>query len=197
MRSVRAELLIDFADQLPPKGLVERVEEKKAEAAGSMAVDYGLHAILCKDISFEVLDEIGDVIRGGIPTIKTFMTYGYMSDDGQLWGMMSEVAEHGGMSVVHAEDDAIARWLTGKYIREGKTHGAYICEVRGPLVEEAAIRRAMFLAERSGSPLYILHMAAGSGVLALRWTTAPMTWLVGMALAIEPYGSTDRRRNPS
>jgi dihydropyrimidinase len=95
------------------------------------------------------------------------MTYGYMADDGQMWGMMNEVAEHGGMSVVHAEDDAIARWLTAKYIREGKTHGAYICEVRGPIVEEAAIRRAMFLAERAGSPLYVLHMAAGSGVETL------------------------------
>ena len=56
---------------------------------------------------------------------------------------MNEVAKHGGMSVVHAEDDAIARWLTAQYIREGKTHGAYICEVRGPLVEEAATRRAL------------------------------------------------------
>jgi dihydropyrimidinase len=81
---------------------------------------------------------------------------------------MNAVAENGGMSVVHAEDDAIAQWLTNKYIREGKTHGAYICEVRGPIVEEAAIRRAMFLAERAGSPLYILHMAAGSGINALR-----------------------------
>jgi dihydropyrimidinase len=34
-------------------------------------------------------------------------------------------------------------------------------------VEEAAIRRAMLLAERSGSPLYVLHMAAGSGIEAL------------------------------
>ena len=85
-----------------------------------MAVDYGLHAILCKDISFEVLEEIGDVIRGGIPTIKTFMTYGYMSDDGQRYGAMIEVAEHGGMSVVHAEDDAIANWLTAKYVRDGQ-----------------------------------------------------------------------------
>jgi len=159
--------IIDFADQLPPKGLVERVEEKKAEASGSMAVDYGLHAILCKDISFEVLEEIGDVIRGGIPTIKTFMTYGYMSDDGQRYGAMREVAEHGGMSVVHAEDDAIANWLTAKYVREGKTHGAYISETRGPLVEEAAVRRAMLLAERAGSPLYVLHMGAGSAVEAL------------------------------
>jgi dihydropyrimidinase len=159
--------IIDFADQLPPKSLHQRVDEKKAEAAGSMAVDYGLHAILCKDISFEVLEEIGDVIRGGIPTIKTFMTYGYMSDDGQRYGAMREVAEHGGMSVVHAEDDAIANWLTAKYVREGKTHGAYISETRGPLVEEAAVRRAMLLAERSGSPLYVLHMAAGSAVAAL------------------------------
>jgi dihydroorotase-like cyclic amidohydrolase len=95
------------------------------------------------------------------------MTYGYMSDDGQRFGVMSEVAEHGGMSVVHAEDDAIASFLTQKYIREGKTHGAYICEVRGPIVEEAGIRRAMFLAERAGSPRDILHMAAASGIDAL------------------------------
>ena len=120
-----------------------------------------------KAFSYDDVEEIGQAIRDGIPTIKTMMTYGYMSDDGQRYGAMLEVAEHGGMSVVHAEDDAIASWLTGKYIREGKTHGAYICEVRGPIVEEAAIRRAMFLAERTGSPLYVLHMAAGSGIEAL------------------------------
>lgn len=159
--------VVDFAFQAPPQTLHEAIAEKQARIGGDMVVDYGLHAILTKEFSFDVVEEIGDVIRGGIPTIKTMMTYGYMSDDGQRWGTMSAVAEHGGMSVVHAEDDAIARWLTAQYVREGKTHGAYICEVRGPLVEEAAIRRAMFLAERAGSPLYVLHMAAGSGVAAL------------------------------
>lgn len=159
--------IIDFVLQEPPVSLHEAVEAKKAEAQGAMAVDYGLHAILAGDISFDVMEEIGDVIRAGIPTIKTMMTYGWMSDDGHRWGVMNEVAEHGGLSVVHAEDDAIAEWLTKKYLREGKTHGAYISETRGPLVEEAAIRRAMLLAERSGSPLYVLHMAAGNGVEAL------------------------------
>src|SRR5437899_11678471 len=95
------------------------------------------------------------------------MTYGYMSDDGQRYGAMREVAEHGGMSVVHAEDDDIANFLTARYVREGKTHGAYISEVRNSLVEEAAVRRCLLLAERSGSPLYILHMAAGSAIRAL------------------------------
>jgi dihydropyrimidinase len=159
--------VIDFVFQEPPQGLLDAIAARKAEFEGQMAIDYSLHAILTKTFSFDVVEEIGQAIREGIPTHKIMMTYGYMADDGQMWGMMNEVAEHGGMSVVHAEDDAIARWLTAKYIREGKTHGAYICEVRGPIVEEAAIRRAMFLAERAGSPLYVLHMAAGSGVEAL------------------------------
>jgi dihydropyrimidinase len=132
-----------------------------------MAVDYGLHVIMTKDFSFESVEELGDVIRAGVPTVKTMMTYGYFSDDGQRFGAMHEVAKHGGMSVVHAEDDALANWLTRKYIREGKIHGAYICETRGPIVEEAAVRRAMFLAEKTGSALYVLHMAAGSAIAAL------------------------------
>jgi dihydropyrimidinase len=159
--------VIDFAFQAPPVGLIDTIETRKAEFEGAMAVDWSLHAILTKAFSYDEVEEIGQAIRDGVPTIKTMMTYGYMSDDGQRYGAMLEVAEHGGMSVVHAEDDAIANWLTGKYVREGKTHGAYICEVRGPIVEEAAIRRAMFLAERTGSPLYVLHMAAGSGIEAL------------------------------
>ena len=117
-----------------------------------------------------MLEEIGDVIRSRIPD-QTFMTYGYMSDDGQRYGAMLQVAEHGGMSVVHAEDDAIANWLTAKYVREER-RTAYISETRGPLVEEAAVRRAMLLAERAGSPLYILHMAAGTAVGRWRRTRA-------------------------
>ena len=128
------------------------MEEKKAEASGRMAVDYSFHALLAGNPPFEVLEEIGDVIRGGIPTIKTLTTYGWMSDDGHRYGVMSEVAEHGGLSIVHAEDDDIANWLTKKHLREGKTHGAYIVDTRGPLVEEAAVRRCLLLAERTGSP---------------------------------------------
>ena len=159
--------LIDFAFWQEPKTLHEAVEEKKAEASGRMAVDYSFHALLAGNPPFEVLEEIGDVIRGGIPTIKTLTTYGWMSDDGHRYGVMSEVAEHGGLSIVHAEDDDIANWLTKKHLREGKTHGAHIVDTRGPLVEEAAVRRCMLLAERTGSPLYVFHIAAGSAAIAL------------------------------
>ena len=159
--------IVDFAFQEGDVSLHDAVAAKRAEADGAMAVDYGLHALLAGNTSFEVIEEIGDIIRGGIPTIKTLTTYGWMSDDGHRYGVMSEVAEHGGLSIVHAEDDALANWLTQKYVREGKTHGGYIAETRGPLVEELAIRRCLLLAERTGSPLYIFHMAAAAGVHAL------------------------------
>lgn len=159
--------ICDFVLQEPPVGLHDAIAAKKAEAEGAMAVDYGLHAILAGEIPFEVMEEIGDVIRGGIPTIKTLTTYSWASDDGHRFGVMTEVAEHGGLSIVHAEDDALANWLTKKYLRDGKTHGGYVGETRGALVEELAIRRAMLLAERTGSPLYVFHMAAGTGVEAL------------------------------
>ena len=160
--------IVDFALQEAPMSLHEAVEEKKRQAAGRMAVDYGLHAICAgPEISFEVMDEVADVVKGGIPTIKSFTTYGWMTDDGHRWGLINKVAEAGGMSVIHAEDDAIAVWNTKRHLREGKTHGAYIAETRDALVEEAAVRRVMLLCERAGSPLYILHMAAGAGVAAL------------------------------
>lgn len=159
--------VIDFAFQEPPMGPLETVAKRREQLEGRMAVDWGLHAVLTRDFDFNDIEQIGDVIRGGVPTIKTMMTYGWMSDDGQRYGAMCEVAEQGGLSLVHAEDDAIANWLTAKYAREGKTHGAYVSETRGPLVEEAAVRRALFLAERAGSPLYVLHVSAGAAIHAI------------------------------
>ena len=160
--------VVDFALQQAPTSLHEAVAAKRAEAEGRMAVDYAFHAIIAgPDVSFEVVEEIGDLVRAGIPTIKLFMTYGWMVDDGEMWAVMTEAAAHGGMVVLHAEDDAIARRLTATYVRQGKTNGAYIVETRPPLVEEAAMRRALLLAERSGCLLYVLHIAAGSAVRAL------------------------------
>ena len=147
--------------------LVQTVEERKASAAGKMAVDYSFHALLSANPTSDVLAEIGEVICGGIPTIKALTTYGWMSDDGHIWGMFNEVAKHGGLAIVHAEDDAIANWLTAQHLREGKTHGAHIVDTRGPLVEEAAVRRMALLAERSGCPLYVFHVGAGTAAAAI------------------------------
>jgi dihydropyrimidinase len=159
--------IIDFAVQTSGLSVPDAVRAKRAEADGSIAVDYGLHLLLPGPISFETIDQLQDAISGGVPTVKTLTTYSWQSTDGERFGVMKAVADAGGMSLVHAEDDSIARWLTAAYLRQGKSAGYYVSETRGPLVEEAAIRRSILLAERTGSPLYILHMAARDGVDAV------------------------------
>jgi dihydropyrimidinase len=164
-------------------GLREAVAAKRREAEGRMAVDYGLHALLIGNPPFEVIEEIGAVIEGGIPTIKTSSACPpWTSDDGHRLGVMMEVERHGGLHILHAEDQAIIDWLTAKYVREGKLHGAYTAETRGPIVEEAAIRRAILLSERTGCPLYVLHVGAGTGAQAIREARARNARVFGETL---------------
>src|SRR5207247_2097338 len=161
--------IIDVAQCHSTSTLTEAIDRKQQEAAGRMAVDYGLHALLIGNPSFEVIDEIGSVIQEGVPTVKTASACPpWTSDDGHRLGVMIEVAKYSGLHIIHAEDQAIADWLTAKYMRSGKTHGAYTSETRGPLVEEAAIRRAILLAERTSCPLYVFHVGAGTGAQAIR-----------------------------
>src|SRR5579862_3586379 len=54
--------VIDFAFQEPPTGLMEAIENRRNEFEGQMAIDYGLHAILTKTFSFDVVEEIGAAI---------------------------------------------------------------------------------------------------------------------------------------
>lgn len=160
--------VLDFVFQSAPASLHEAVQRKREQADGEMAVDYGLHAVVTGDISFEVLDEIPDIIQSGIPSVKTFMTYrSLVVDDGHRWAVMREVADHGGLSLVHAEDDAIAAWLTKRSLRRGNIHGSYISETHPALVEEAAVRRALLLAERAESPIYILHVSSAAALAAI------------------------------
>ena len=145
-----------------------RSRPRSEEAAGAMAVDYGLHAILSGNTSFEVMEEIGDVIRGGIPTIKTMMTYGWMSDDGHRYGRDERgrrARRHERRARRGRRDRQLAdrRSTSARARRTAPTSARRAA--RSSRRRRSAVR--MLLAERTGSPLYVLHMAAGSGVEAL------------------------------
>lgn len=159
--------ILDFATHKAPESVADAIAAKRAEADGRMAVDYGLHLILRGNPSPATIGQIGDAVRAGVPSVKTFTCYEDECDDGHRFAVMQEVARTGGMSMIHAEDASLINWFTDAYRAAGKTQGAYVSETRNALVEEAAIRRTMLLAERSGSALYVVHMAAASGVNAL------------------------------
>jgi dihydropyrimidinase len=166
---------IDFALQRGGDSLVAAMEDKQREInADRPDVDYALHAMITGDTTFEVLDEIPHAISGGVSSFKMFTTFSsseatgsLFTDDGRIWGVMQQTAKHGGIAMVHCEDDCIIDYCVHKLYREGRQQAKHIHEARPSLCEEAAIMRMLLLARRSDSPLYIVHVSSVEGIEAI------------------------------
>ena len=89
------------------------------------------------------------------------------TDDGRIWGVMQQTAKHGGIAMVHCEDDCIIDFCVHKLYREGRQQAEHIHEARPSLCEEAAIMRMLLLARRSEFPLYIVHVSSIEGIEAI------------------------------
>lgn len=167
---------IDFGLQAGGASPVKAIQAKIDELGVQQPhIDYALHLMLTGAVSFEAMDELREVITGGVPSFKMFTTFAgasasgdLFSDDGRIWGVMEKLESHGGLAMVHAEDDCIIDYNVRRLYAAGQQDGRNIHLARPPLAEEAAIRRMILLAERSGCPLYIVHVSSASGVAAIQ-----------------------------
>lgn len=163
---------IDFAFQAGDQSLVHQIELKQDELAKDAPhVDYALHAMMTGKASFEAIEEIREAISGGVSSFKMFTTFsgdsavgGMFMEDGRIWGVMTQTARHGGIVMVHCEDDCIIDWNVRRLYREGRQQPENIWQARPNLCEEAAMSRVLLLARRSGSPVYIVHVSTREGV---------------------------------
>jgi dihydropyrimidinase len=167
--------VIDFAwQQHPHNTLMEAIQTKRAEMDEAMVVDYGLHAIISGDVEQSVIEEVPSAIEYGIPTIKLFTCFpsgpgsaGFMVEDGRIWGIFQQLSAHGGMAVLHVEDQCIIEQATRQLFRQGRTEGKYIGEARPHLAEVAALNRMLVLAHWTKTPIYFVHMSTKEGVAAI------------------------------
>lgn len=166
---------IDFGLQAGGQSPVAATEGKLTELdAQHPHVDYALHLMLTGEVSLAATDELGDVVSGGVPSFKMFTTFSpgsasgsMFSDDGRIWGVMHKAEAAGGLVMVHCEDNCIIDLHVRRLYAEGRQQGSNIHLARPILAEEAAIRRMLLLSERSGCPLYVVHVSSDAGVAAI------------------------------
>ncbi|TXK19097.1 amidohydrolase family protein [Homoserinibacter sp. GY 40078] len=166
---------IDFSLAMGDDDLVESVGSKLESTRSQRPhADYALHAIVSGDWPLRTAEQMREVINGGVVSFKFFTTFqgtetvgGLMSDDGRIYSAMLETEKHGGITMVHCEDECIIDYHVRKLTSEGKTHFSHIHEARPTLAEEAAVRRMLHLSRRTGSPLYIVHVSAAESVEAI------------------------------
>lgn len=154
--------IVDFAPQLPGKGIIESIElQDKNFAKGKSTSDYSFHGMVM-DTSEELLNEIPKMADAGIATLKFFMAYKYtpfMVNDDLIFKSMQLAKDYGITVMVHAENGDLVYTLQQQLVGEGKIEPIYHAHSRPPIVEDEATQRAIYMAELAGCPLFVVHVS--------------------------------------
>jgi dihydropyrimidinase len=165
--------LIDFA-YWRGEGVQAGIEARDKQFVGTAACDFAYHLMASSDPPDAHLGQLAEAIQAGYPTVKIFTTsifpgrVGRMVDFGDIWEIFKVVAKHGGLGVIHAEDNDIVMHMYAKLIREGRVGFENLAEVHNQLSEDLSFRRVLRLAESvPGTAIYMMHVSAATGVAAI------------------------------
>jgi dihydropyrimidinase len=160
--------IIDFVEPEPGQALLEALADRRAEADGKVAIDYGLHMTLSR-ADDGTLAEVPNSIRAGAASFKLYMAYeGLRLDDGELLRALAALRRHGGRTLVHAENHHAIAYLTALALAEGRTGPENHPLTRPDHMEAEAIHRLLALAHVTGTPLVLAHLSCALGLEAVR-----------------------------
>src|SRR4249919_1306465 len=166
--------LIDFAYWRDGTTAQQAVESRDKDFVGKSPCDWAYHIMLHSEPPPEFSGQLAEAIQAGYPTLKIFTTNilpsrtGRMIDFGDIWEAFQLLARHGGLGVIHAEDNDIVMHMYAKLIRENRVGFENLAEVHNQLSEDLSFRRVLRLAESvPGTALYMMHVSAGTGVAAI------------------------------
>src|ERR1044071_5481280 len=150
--------LIDFAIQYKGQPLRAAFDAWMQKAASKETTNSPFHCIIT-DLPSARLEEMGELVREGVPSFKLFMAYPgvFMLDDATIFKAMRTASKIGGMICMHAENGGAIDVIVQQALAEGKTAPKYHALTRPTTAEAEATARAIALAEMAGSPVYILH----------------------------------------
>ena len=166
-------MLIDFARPLHGATPLEAVEQRVQRFSGHSYIDFAFHCVFNGVSPPEHIAQIKELIASGVASMKTWTITrpgdppNPATDDGHLWAVMDQVAQHGGILAVHGEDEAIVDFMTEKLKREGRDQPHNIHLAHNNLSEEITFRKTVRMAQRTGAAVYFVHVTASEGVEAI------------------------------
>jgi dihydropyrimidinase len=183
--------IIDFAGNLNPspgvassrESIMSVVEGRRNVFRGHAYTDFAFHYILAGRVAPEVMAQIGEAVQEGVASFKIFTTFpGLRVPYGHLWAVFAEVAKHGGIMAVHAEEDDLVDYMTETLTREGRDQGYNLHLVHNNLSEDLAFRKILRLAKHTEVGVYFVHTTAKEGVAAIAEARSQRQPVYGEAL---------------
>lgn len=161
--------VMDFVEDQNPD-LLQNLDKWHRMADPKAAVDFGFHLNITK-FDPEVAAQIPDVVAAGVTTLKVFTAYNnrLRLQDGEIFQVLRTAAEHGMLTMVHAENGDVIEILVGEALLAGHTSPEWHAYTRPAWGAVEAVLRAAALAAQADAPLYVVHMNTGGGVDQLRF----------------------------
>lgn len=144
----------------------ETMEREIAAGQDRACGDFGLHPSVVTHVQIQAMAQTAD--RFGVPSFKFFMVFrgeegAYLgipgNDDGFLFNLLRTVATLPGViPCVHAENVELVWVLKPEVQEKGDGTLGDWDRSRPDYVEAESTQRALYLAEKAGSPLYVVHV---------------------------------------
>lgn len=164
---------IPFAAQHRGQSLDTVIATYDERATGHSVLDYSYHLIVSDPSPAVIEEQLPRAFARGITSFKVFMTYDLMNlGDGGMLDVLTVAKTHGALTMVHAENNDMVKWMNRRLAAAGLTAPKYHAVSRPALAEEEAINRAVSLAKLVDAPLFVVHVSTPEGAEIIRRETS-------------------------
>lgn len=161
--------IIPFAAQHRGNRIPEVVADYAQRAREKAVIDYGFHLILADPDEQALKHDLPEAIRGGITSLKVYMTYNTLKlDDAQLLDLMALAGSEGALVMIHAENHDMIRWIAQRLLERGHSAPKYHAVAHDTLAESEASHRAIALSRLIDVPVLLVHVAGAETVALVR-----------------------------
>ena len=156
--------IIPFAAQHKGQSLHDVVALYNDRAGPKSVIDYGYHLIVSDPTEEVLTKELPAIFKAGITSFKVFMTYDLIKiDDQQMLDILATARAYGALTMVHAENNAMIKWMVKRLVDRGYDAPKYHAPSHPRAAEIEAINRAISLARFVDAPLLIVHVSTDEG----------------------------------
>ncbi len=149
-----------------PKGcsLSYQINEYHKLADNKSIIDYSFHGVI-QHVDEQILGEMKEIVNGGIPSFKIYMTYDNMLNDEEILRVLIKAKETNAVIAVHAENNGAIHYLRNYYKSLADSKPIYHAMSRPDSTEAEAINRMIYLSEIADYPhLYFVHVSTKKGL---------------------------------
>jgi len=156
--------VMDFVEDKDPD-LIKNIQDLRDKADPKAAIDYSFHLNITK-FNKDIANQIPGLLNTGVTTLKVFTAYNnrLRLQDGEIFQLMLIAAEHGLLTMLHAEGGDVIDVLVEKALQSGHTEPIWHARTRPAWGAVEAVLRGAALSAQADAPLYIVHMNTAGGI---------------------------------